>query len=43
MEAISALNVSDVMEQIDSYDVVGIDEGQFVSRLALATTPDISI
>jgi len=29
MEAIAALNIGDVMEQIDSFDVVGIDEGQF--------------
>ncbi len=31
MEAISALNLGDVVERLTAYDVIGIDEGQFVS------------
>lgn len=33
MEAISAENIGEIYERIKNYDVIGIDEGQFVGFL----------
>lgn len=30
MEAISAVKLADVIHELENYDVIGIDEGQFV-------------
>lgn len=38
MEAMSAIHIRDVYEKLKEFDVVGIDEGQFVSMFFVLET-----